>query len=502
MATTYLTGPLRVRSGETTELTLPKGEIVSRRARWRGVDETRTVDSASGTTYLAAGVEAEIWRLTPPSYTRTVKSSSNSNVSISLSWDGLEHVWKAKNNAGSTQSTDWWIRYEKDYHTENPKVTVGGIETTGPASLSAGTWSSWYDVTGITAGTTNSILHTIGGSGDADIEIEVVMVVALQVDLVEPVAYDAEARNDLVFELDAVQFDGCTDTVWYPRIQLNASDAWGTPDFDWDSHTDQTGWAYDNGGVWTAFPAGGAPVSARCRFTPADPSLIDLGWQYWRGMAYDGDISDFGDPSAARQVQVLLAVYGRKSVTIAGVDWTANVRNLVITQTTMGQLGAVEFEAKVDAGVTAPAAGDDVAVAVRDAAGNVMQFNGEIDGDGQRLEAKIFAYKAVIPDSKLARRVCTADITTSQDVGLSLKDLIDTYCAELDSSGIDTSIGVSRPVECIGKTVLDVFREIASENDLVFWVDSTASPAKVYCWKRADLGAAIYAILRGQSAAG
>ncbi len=510
MSVTFGTGGyVRKNTSNTLTYTLPKGTLVSARVKLRGVSVSGTSTVASQSATLSwptegLGTSKEWWSLIRPTYTR-ILSGADPYIHVYRQVSGYNDIWYASNQDYGVSGTVW-ARYELDWtnYSVDPHVHVnGGATAVGyTGTLGSGVETAWYDLTGLVLGASNTITVNVSSSYVVDVWVEIVIIPALTVTLEDPTSGESVARNELVFRLSAVKDPDCTDTVWWPRIQANQTDTWTSPEIDVDSRASQVGWQYstDGGLTWAALPAGGAPVTAKVRYTPPVPSVFATKRYWWRGASWDGDIADWGDWSSSVQIRVMLAVTANFAVEINAVDASSRVEHLQVELRKNGGLSNVTFDLQCrdDATEPAPASGATVDVSIRDGDANQVQYNGWVEGTPDRAGPGYRHVYVALHDSRLAQRVCTADVA-SQDVGLTLKQLIDTYCPELDSSGVNTALGLSRPVQCIGKTVMDVFREVSAQVGADFWVDSSVVPPKVYVVKWADMPPAQYALLFGRA---
>ncbi len=482
-------------------LVLPAGSLSGPRVRFKG---KRAISgyyedikaSWSGTVYIAAHTTLTICTITVPAGYDYIESNS-SNPAISLSRtraDGVD-TWKATNSAGDAQSSSVSIRYidsvpvYSDSH--DPQVTIAGQVTRYTGTLADGTYSPWLTCAGLAAGATNSIRVDVAGSPQVYVEVDAT-VTALAVTAIEPTAFAQLTRDALVFRLSAAALGGATPARWFPRIRVNQYDTWDSPTYDWDSTADRTGWEYDDGGVWAALPAEGAPLGSQVRFTPP-VALAAFSW-CWRASGWES-VTGWSAESATKRCRILLEIWAAYALEIGGVDYTGKARGIRISLATEGELSFIEFTLTADA---APAAEADVVLAVQDPSGVSKQIVGRVRGEAQRLTPTQFAVRVKLGDSILEERVVRQDYP-SQDLGLTLKQAVDTYGQPLDSSGIDTASGVSRPVEATGMTLGDLFRELCPEAGLFFGTDSTVDPPRQWARKPADLGEALALVRRGQA---
>lgn len=531
------TGWVRVGNGGQTEVVIPQGKITQVRVRWRGVDhsytEYDTTDaSRSGTAASGGGIgpyslrpaDKSGWKQLRTTVSVSCASSvvrgwlcgvqtagkawqtasgTGKNGSKSYTWypGDTDRYNYAEADMDGTDPYDWdmsasirWSREVTD-NTVNPKITVDANDTQHTGTLLNGVASDWTAASGFVAGATNVVAHTISGSELADVQIEVTYTPTFAPLLLEPGAYARATAASLVFEVLATEPDGSAATAWFPKILLSdQSDLTDATTFD--ASTDQTDWEYwdDVAEDWAALTGDGAPVGAKCRLSP-DTSAMAMGRWYWALLVWDDETELWSEQSAIRQFRMVLTLAARVACEIETVDQTANVRAIKISETTNGELGRMAFELYVPPAGSAPSVGDAVVMAVRDVDGNDEQFEGWVAEEPARVGPRIFAIRCSLPDSILAQRYILEDYA-SQDVGVTLKAIVDDYCSPLDSSGINTSTGFSRPVTAFGRTALDVFKEVRDQYGLLFWVNSTDS--RVYLVSPDDVKGVTLHVLRGR----
>ena len=531
------TGWLRVLNGQTTQLTIPDGRLVSGRIRWRGValdtiETVTTSDEASGsrgagsvgTGTLGASAPAGVgWALTRVRATTSVYPDSPDfwwafakapdfsdgvlNTGTGSSGSATQNNYGpgatgTTHNCGSDSSfswtwrcTAWWSR-AVTLQSVDPAVTVAGQHTGHSGTVTDGTVTDWYNLAGLSAGQVNSILHSIGGSGRVDVQIEVEYVPALTILQLEPDLYGRATRETLQFRVSAPAPSGSVATVWFPRIEAGMSADLSSPDYVWDASANQEGWSYFDGGSWLSIPPEGAPTNSECRFLPPADDMAIAKW-FWRASAWDDDTEVWGAWSTVRQFRLFLSLASRYALEIGGADYSTAASGLTVSETSNGELGSMSFVLLVRSASPLPEDGDPVSLAVRDAAGSQDQFEGWQQGAPERVGPELYACYVKLPDAILAERYILKDYA-SQDVGQTVADIIDEYCAPLDSSEVDTATGFERPINAVGRTALDVLQELREQYGLIFWVRST--DLMVFLIKPEDLGVPVLTISRGQVA--
>ncbi len=528
------TGWVYVIDGQTTQITLPEGKIVTARVRWRGVEHTTqtieeasNVDSVSGNyLYFLGGTTC--YPSVPSGYDFdrvvattqvTFATTANWMVRVDPTWTGSAsnsgtgtagivqrttysppptgtniHELDADTTGSMTAKTETFGKRTVDttYQTQDPQITVDGNVTDHSGTLNDGVESAWYNITGMDEGQVNTILHNVSGSNRVDVQIEVVMYVAVQVDLESPMPFERVEQASLALQL--VNQTNETFDNYFPTIQANQTENdFTAPDQEWDSFVDQTNWQYWDGAAWQALPATGAPADASVRFNIA---TLPVGYWWWRANAYEDDENTTSSFSASQQFRLALVIVSRFSLEIGGVDFSNTAANIRVHETTNGELGSMEFDLYVEDD-DPPASGTSVTLAVRDAEGNDEEFIGTIQGTPERGAAQqLFRVKCSLPDAILADRYITGTDYASQDVGLVVEDIIDTYCSPLLSTEVDTTTGFERPVEAFGRTPLDILKELHDQYGFFFWVRSTDNV--VFFVLPQNIDPPVLALVRGQ----
>jgi len=531
----YDTGWVYVLDNEETIVTIPAGVITEVKVRWKGVDRDYSYTSTTSQAYGGTFYETLTGYMTAPDHDGDLTKVS---ASISMSW-GESGSWSitltpsggpSDSNGGTGTSgsnsatgyvptlpralasmavgidsilvnysgsvTAYWEE-EGTYHTVNPKITVNTFVTQHTGTLSNGVESAWYDCTGDFNVGANTVRHDSDDSDRAYVQIIVTYIGSIYIASAEPQPYAAVARDQLKFVLTQAVPTGNTATVYWPKIQAAQSVGMSPIVYTWDSSSSQTNWEYSaNGTDWTAMTSGGIPVaSLYARFTP--PSDIALGRWWWQATIKDDYAGVFDSWFAVRQLRVSLSMVTRFAVEIAGLDYSSQVKNPIVSETTNGELGTMEFDLWVaDELAGTPGDGDSVVVSVRDISGQEESYEGWLQGDPERAGPREFKCYCKLPDSILAERIILENYTTA-DVGATLASIVDEYCAPLDSSGIDTATGFSRPITAFGKTPLEIFKEVREQYGLIFWVDSPSFV--VFLVNPDDLDPPLLTVTRGQA---
>lgn len=280
----------------------------------------------------------------------------------------------------------------------------------------------------------------------------------------------------LVVPLDAELLQGLLPTFVFGTADIESDPVHaelqisGFADFrslhiDTDSAEDYVDWetAADPFETWVALPAGGATAGNRVRYAVQDPFRYDN--YYGRVRVKDTySTSEWtyftfvisGDPGAALAVSVEGHSY--------------RVEECVITEETGGEASVIQFKIALKAYRAYPvAAGDAVAV--------TSAFGGHNRSWNATIETISFVDTAVSitalqDDAYLSRKLVTGD-KTSADLGANLAAYVDEYGAPLTGTAIDTSTGVSMPLEGGHKYLREHLDDgSAALPTYLYWVDS------------------------------
>ena len=226
-------------------------------------------------------------------------------------------------------------------------------------------------------------------------------------------------------------------------------------------------WEYWDGSAWRAFPASGvAPgTRVRCRTT------LELPYRtfYWDCAAYDGLI--WGVNSNPWMFKVLIAVTRTFSLVIADKE-TVGVKNIMASETCNGELGEISFDLfNKDGQADAVNDNDLVILGINDTLNNSDEFRALVR-EKKPVAGKMVKTTCVTGDGILADRIVKQNYP-AQDIGLSLKHAIDTYCAPLTSVNIDASTGIVAALSAKDVTVLQLFEQVRRDYSLFFHVDNT-----------------------------
>jgi hypothetical protein len=231
-----------------------------------------------------------------------------------------------------------------------------------------------------------------------------------------------------------------------------------------ESKDSQDTWELWNGSSWIAFPSGGVDPESTVRVQPVNN--LDIATLYWDVASWDGTV--YGTNSTSWKFRILLTADGLYILLIEGVEYNAYA--ISVRETANGQIGEIQFMLNNPAGATNALLnyGDVVQLAVNDVFGNSEEYKGIIKSKTPKNYA--LGVSAVTGSGILAERRIKEDYA-SQDIGLTVKDIIDTYCDPLTSVGVDTSTGISAPISATDKSPLNILEDMRRQYGILYFID-------------------------------
>lgn len=504
MSLTKSTGWLAVTNGDTTHLPIDVAHLVSARLRWRGKDrriwdsKTNSADghsvsfpsvpsgwtrgggsarfnitvmtgewAAAGTITVSApgGSSTKAWTCGAQSSKALSVSTNCSGYGTASGSTSIDYGPTTGFGYPSVRAT---VDYYQDIPSESLSAVVNGVSVTGPASLDNGQVSDWYPIT-LSLGQ-NVIVHSIGGGGLADIEIEY----TYQPYCPAPTRHAPE--NTVVtddetptFEMTLPQSEAA---AMHARISLSMMPTMSQPTM-YDSSASQTGWEYFSGGNWLPLPAGGAPPQSRVRFTPTNP--LAPGTWYWIVAAKDWAWGAWSDtPWMLRRVLSVSALEGY-ALAVGATPWACT--DLIITESSNGEMSTIEFTVPNHPNAEGKTAhdlinyGDPVYVSIYDSTGEERQYLGRVWE--KQVDDLNLQVTATMGDKILADRLASNDYLET-DIGTALRSIIETDCAPLLADGIPAPFGLTANLETKNKQAMQAFQEAFSTFGLLFWSETHA----------------------------
>jgi len=427
----------------------------------------------------------------------TGTSGSTPTTTQAINKVGSNAVASAIHSANYTYTLTARTRgYLAPAHSIDPSVTIDGVAVGHTGTLTNGQESAVYNLSSLAVETSNTYTVAVTGSGQVDVRIIVTMETGQTVSYSEPDAYERVARAALTIQLSATG-DVAPATDWYPRIKADRNGDMSSPEYDWDSSASQVDWDYWDGLAWQAMPGAGAPIGAPVRFTPPADDM-GLAWWHLEARSYDATTAAWG-AGATRSFRLAQTIATSYALEIEAVDYTANVREILISQTTTGDPGGIQLVLALLSGETVPGDGNAVDVALKDILNVEVSYIGKVRGDPARVADGYWRVYCKLPDAQLSeQRILRTTDYPDQDIGATFKAIIDTYYSGFDSTGIDIATGYSRPITVWGRTAADIANELRRQYSVLIYVDATTLPATVVLKKLADLGTPTMVLARGQ----
>jgi len=112
---------------------------------------------------------------------------------------------------------------------------------------------------------------------------------------------------------------------------------------------------------------------------------------------------------------------------------------------------------------------DDVFLMIQDDNGKVKYYKGVVRE--KTPQDRMLSIKAILGDGILAERTIKENYS-EQDIGLSVKQIIDTYCAPITTNNVNTYIDVIAPIKAKGKTPMSVLENLRRQYNIYYFVDN------------------------------
>ncbi len=255
-----------------------------------------------------------------------------------------------------------------------------------------------------------------------------------------------------------------------------------------ESTDDISEWQYWDDPNWLGFPSAGVDPGTKVRGRPS--ALISHGSYYWWAASYDGDY--YSQDSSTRRIYIVVSVDAMYSLFIDGEAW--EVYSLRVVETSNGEIGEIVFEVNNEGGAALADIdyGDDVELVVRDALGNEENFDGivrEKNPDGH-----VMTVRCVMGDSILSERLIDQDYS-EQDIGVTVKHMIDNYCQPLTSTNVDETTGYERPVQAEDESPIRKLENFRREYGIFYFVDDDWD---FHFYKEDAIGSAVVTVRYGE----
>lgn len=294
-----------------------------------------------------------------------------------------------------------------------------------------------------------------------------------------------DRRPWLTFTLTALEANPAEK--YHARARIGESSSMVAPVFA--SESVNGGWQYWDGQFWQELPAGGVDPGTTVRVRPP----IELGYKtyYWDCASYDSQ--EWGESATSTSFRILVVVVGNYYLDIESVEWL--LYDLTVREASNGEIGQITFTVDNEDGKANEQIkyGDTVTLGVNDNLGNTDEFRGIVRGKSPQAEDLIVT--AILGDGILAERRCKVDYA-AQDIGKTVKAILDTYCQPLTSVHVNQATGFVAPVAAKDKTPLRVLEEIRRRYGVFYFVDKDWD---LHFMKLESIGEAIVQIQYGDN---
>ena len=254
---------------------------------------------------------------------------------------------------------------------------------------------------------------------------------------------------------------------YHAKLRVSATTDMSNLVVDLDSKDDQSQWELwdDVNSIWIAFPLGGVNADSKVRARP--DFVLNYGLLYWDCASWEINYG-YGKYAVYWKLNILISTDKPYMLDVAGITYDAF--SLSCSETSNGEIGSINFIVDNSDGLAFQNINDrdTVILAINDGLGNQEQFKGIIKR--RKPSGSILQVSVITGDGILSERRIKEDYL-AQDIGLTAKQVIDTYCSPLTSSNINTATGISVPIQSDGKTPLQVFEEIRRRHGVYYFVD-------------------------------
>jgi len=530
MAKTILTEYQRVQNTQNTALDLRDyTAIVSAKVRWRGAQRVTTIEAASTNTgpgsaaypnppagftftkhrFIGSGivfntdsVPITVW----PYYDAgngfqtgnpvVVQPGGNTvisaDVEVHTNKVGYTTVfsWQA---SGASSGSFFTVSASTDgiqvtvSLTQNPKTIILGQQTQHSGTLADAEESQWYDVLGLQAGAQNSVRHESSGSNQSDVRFEITAEPKLPAPQRHAPSDQAEDRRPW-FEITLTADADNSAPKYHARVRISPFAIMSPVTVAMESKEGTGEWEYFNGSIWLPFPAGGVNPGTRVRVRPE--SDLDFQIYYWDAAAYDG--FGYGHNTPATKLRILIAAVGLYYLAIEGVEYLAT--SIIVSETSNGEVGSISVLLANDDGATNAAIkyGDTFVLSINDELGNSDAFQGLVR-QKQPIGKNLYII-ANTGDGILGERLVKQDYT-AQDIGLTVKHIIENYCLPLSANNVDTATGFVATVAAKDKTPIRVLEELRRQYGIYYFVDQDWD---MHFYKASVIGGALTIVQYGE----
>jgi hypothetical protein len=345
--------------------------------------------------------------------------------------------------------------------TNSPRVTVNGQSASHSGTLSNNVETDWIPLSGLTPLEQNNLAVSVGGSNQVYITVEVTATPKLAAPVLHTDTRTSERKPYL--EMTLTPEPDNPATKYHARARISEYSVM-SPIIHTIESTDG-GWEYLSGEDWLPMPVDGVDPGTRVRVqTP------ELGYKiyYWDAASNDGIA--YGYNSASRQLRILVTVNNLFSL-VHNNEEISRIYSLTVAEASNGEIGEVTFQTRnrnAEANLRF-AYGDTILVGINDTLGNTEEFRAMVRRKSP-VGPELLEVTALTGDGIFGERIITQDYT-SQDIGLTVKSIIDTYCQPLTSINVNIATGFVAPVIAKDKTVISVLEQLRSDFGVHYHVD-------------------------------
>lgn len=255
---------------------------------------------------------------------------------------------------------------------------------------------------------------------------------------------------------------------YHARLRISTTTDMNNLVVELDSKDDQSQWELwdDANSEWIGFPAVGVGPDSKVRARPE--YALNYGLLYWDCASWEISFG-YGKNSAYWKFNVLISTSKPYVLDVAGTSY--DVYSITCSETSNGEIGNIDFSVNNQEGLAYQNINnrDTVILAVNDEHGNQEQFRGIVKV--RKPSGGVLQVSAITGDGILSERRVKEDYI-AQDIGLTAKQIIDTYCSPLTSNNINTNTGIIAPINAMDKTPLKVFEEIRRQYGIYYFVDA------------------------------
>ena len=253
---------------------------------------------------------------------------------------------------------------------------------------------------------------------------------------------------------------------YHARLRISSTIAMDNLEFLLESQDDQTDWEYYDGSQWTVLPLDGVPADSKVRVNL--PRVLGFSFWYWDCASWEIDYG-YGENSSYWKFNILISTEKVYVLYIAGITYYAI--SLSAIETSNGEIGSIDFSVINQDGLAYQNINyrDTIILAINDNLENQEQFRGI--AKVKKPSGSILQISAITGDGILSERRVKENYP-AQDIGLTQKQVIDTYCSPLTSNNINTNTGIIAPVPAMDKTPLKVFEELRRQYGIYYFIDA------------------------------